>query len=118
MRKLIKLANRIVFQFDALACRRSLRGHADPGRDRGVEPVDRGPAGRHPARRRAVVDTLNQGYVVDTVLTTPTKWANVVSHAKILDRAPREGQDNLVVTGNLVGSPGWTSGRRRTCRPV
>jgi hypothetical protein len=102
MRKLIKLANKIAFQFDALAL--SAINSAVTQTQAAVAAWNTGTADplADVLLAAAQVDTLNQGYVVDTVLLTPTKWANLVSSAKILDRAPREGQDNLVLTGNLV----------------
>jgi hypothetical protein len=102
MRKLIKLANRIVFQFDALALSAISSAVTQTQAAVAAWNVSTADPLADILAAAAIIDTLNQGYVADTVLTTPTKWANVVSHAKILDRAPREGNNNLVLTGNLV----------------
>ncbi len=102
-RKLIKLANRIAFGFDALvisavasavtqtsaaAAAWSSTGSADPFAD-----ITLG---------ASVVDSLNQGYEVDTVRATPNRWARLISAAKVIERAPREGGDNLLLTGRMA----------------
>ncbi len=101
-RKLIKLANRLAFGFDSLVIsavasavtQTSAAGaawsstSADPFAD-----VTLG---------AAVVDSLNQGYEIDTVLATPTRWARLIAAAKIIERAPRESGDSLLLTGRLA----------------
>jgi hypothetical protein len=101
-RKLLKLANRIAFGFDSLvismiaskvtqtqaAIAAWNNGSADPFAD-----ITLG---------GAVVDSLNQGYEIDTVLATPNRWARLISAAKIIERAPREGNDTLLLTGRLA----------------
>lgn len=102
MRKLIKLANRIVFQFDALALSAISSAVTQTQAATAAWNTTNADPFADILLAAAQVDSLNQGYVVDTALTTPTAWARVVSNAKILDRAPREGNDNVVLTGNLV----------------
>ncbi|GGM53353.1 hypothetical protein ACFFX1_54945 [Dactylosporangium sucinum] len=102
-RKLIKLANRIAFGFDALtisavasavtqtqaaAAAWSNTSTADPFAD-----ITLG---------ASVVDALNQGYEIDTVLATPNRWARLIAAAKVIERAPREGGDTLLLTGRLA----------------
>jgi hypothetical protein len=101
-RKLIKLANRLAFGFDSLVIsavasavtQTSAAGaawsnaSADPFAD-----ITLG---------AAVVDSLNQGYEIDTVLATPTRWARLIAAAKIIERAPRESGDSLLLTGRLA----------------
>jgi hypothetical protein len=50
----------------------------------------------------SVVDSLNQGYEVDTVLATPNRWARLIAAAKVIERLPREGADTTLLTGRLV----------------
>jgi hypothetical protein len=102
-RKLIKLANRIAFGFDSLilsavasavtqtsaaAAAWSNTASADPFAD-----ITLG---------ASVVDSLNQGYEIDTVLATPNRWARLISAAKVIERAPRESGDSLLLTGRLA----------------
>ncbi|MGI5247781.1 hypothetical protein [Dactylosporangium sp. CA-139066] len=101
-RKLIKLANRIAFGFDALvisavasavtqtsaAVAAWSNSSADPFAD-----ITLG---------ASVVDSLNQGYEIDTVLCTPNRWARLIAAAKVIERAPREGSDTLLLTGRLA----------------
>jgi hypothetical protein len=102
-RKLIKLSNRIAFGFDALvisavasavtqtspaATAWSNTATADPFAD-----ITLG---------SSVVDALNQGYEIDTVLATPNRWARLISAAKVIERAPREGDGTLLITGRLA----------------
>jgi hypothetical protein len=102
LRKLIKLANRIVFQFDALAL--SAIGSA-------VTQTQAATAAWNTTNAdpladillaAAQVDTLNQGYVIDTVALTPTLFARLITASKVIDRAPREGDGSILSTGNMV----------------
>lgn len=102
-RKLIKLANRIAFGFDALVISAvatavtqtspavaawSSASTADPFAD-----ITLG---------ASVVDSLNQGYEIDTVLATPNRWARLIAAAKVIERAPRESDAGLLITGRLA----------------
>lgn len=101
-RRMVKLANRIAFGFDALilsavaslvtqtstATAAWSTTTADPFADIAVAA--------------SIPDSLNQGYEIDTVLATPLRWARLISAAKVIERAPREGSDTLLVTGRLA----------------
>jgi hypothetical protein len=50
----------------------------------------------------SIPDSLNQGYEIDTVLASPLRWARLISAAKVIDRAPRESNDSLLITGRLA----------------
>lgn len=105
-RKLIKLANRIAFQFDALCL--SAIGSAvtqtqaataawnTAGADQFLDVLLSG----------ATVDGLNLGYSVDTIVAKPIPWARLVAASKVLDHAPRDTATNPVITGNLVSFAG------------
>lgn len=107
MRKLVKLANRIVFQFDALclsavnsAVTQTSAAIAAWNATNADQLADVLLAG-------AVIDSLNLGYAADTVLLTPTQFARIVAAAKIIQNTPRE-SGNLVLTGNLISLGGLT----------
>lgn len=101
-RKLIKLANRIAFGFDALVISAvasavtQTQAVAAAWSNSAADPFADITLGA------AVVDSLNQGYEIDTVLATPIRWARLISAAKIIERAPRESNDNLLLTGRLA----------------
>lgn len=108
MRKLLKLSNRIVFQFDSMvlsavgsavtqtrpASAAWDSANADPFLDVLLGGAD--------------VDTLNQGYTTNVVLLTPIYFARLLAAAKILDRLPREGADNPILTGRMIQIAGMT----------
>lgn len=112
MRKLTKLANQIVFQFDALCL--SAIGSA-------VTQTQPATAAWSAATADPLADILlgaaqidgrNQGYVVDTVLVKPIGFARLISTSKVIERAPREGEGSILATGNLVKIAGldiWKS---------
>lgn len=108
-RKLVKLANQIVFGFDALCLSAiataitqtqaatvtwSTTATADPFLDIML-------AG-------AIPDTLNQGYDVDVIALSPVYFARALSAVKIVQSMPREGSDTLVVTGRVITIAGLT----------
>jgi len=101
-RKLIKLANRIAFGFDALVL--SAVGSAVVQTSPAAAAWSA--AGADPfadiTLAGSVVDALNQGYEVDTVLATPNRWARLIAAAKVIERAPRESDDSLLLTGRLA----------------
>jgi hypothetical protein len=102
LRKLIKLANRIAFGFDALclsavatavtqtqaatASWTTPTGSTDPFAD--------------VALAIAQVDTLNQGYSPDMLLASPTRYARLISASKILQQVPRE-SDPFILSGRM-----------------
>ena len=101
-RKMIKLANRVAFGFDSLvlsAVASAVTQQSGAGvawNNSSADPFADITLGA------AVVDSLNQGYEVDTVLATPTRWARLIASAKIIERAPRESNDSLLLTGRLA----------------
>ncbi len=101
-RKMIKLANRIAFGFDSLI----LSAVASAVTQTSAATAAWSNASADPfadiTLGAAVVDSLNQGYEVDTVLATPTRWARLIASAKIIERAPRESNDSLLLTGRLA----------------
>lgn len=101
-RKLIKLANRIAFGFDALTI--SAVASAVTQTSAAVAAWNNASADQFAdiTLGSAVVDSLNQGYEIDTVLATPIKWARLIASAKIIERAPRESNDSLLLTGRLA----------------
>lgn len=52
-------------------------------------------------------DELNKGYSFTTAVMRPTLWAQALTRAKIVDRAPREGRDALLLTGRLFSIAGY-----------
>lgn len=108
-RKLRKLVNQVVFGFDALclsavgsAVTQTQAAVATWATTATADPfLDIMLAG-------AIPDSLNQGYSVDAILLSPTYFARAVATAKILSNAPREGNSNIVVTGNMIQLAGLT----------
>jgi hypothetical protein len=101
-RKLIKLANRIAFGFDSLVLSAvasavtQTQAAAAAWSNSSADPFADITLGA------SVVDSLNQGYEIDTVLATPNRWARLIAAAKVIERAPREGNDSLLLTGRLA----------------
>lgn len=108
-RKLVKLANRVAFDFDALvlstistAITQESDAVADWATTATADPfLDIMLAG-------AVVDELNQGYATDTIALKPTEFARAVAAAKIIERMPREGDSTLLITGRMIQVAGIT----------
>lgn len=107
-RKLIKLANRIAFGFDALVLS-AIATAVTQEQDVAVNWTD---STADPfldiMLGGAVVDELNQGYDVNVIALTPTEFARAVAAAKIIERMPREGSDTLVITGRMIQIAGIT----------
>lgn len=107
-RKLIKLANRIAFGFDAL-CLSAIATAVTQEQDvasawsgSSADPfLDIMLGG-------AVVDELNQGYDVNVIALKPTEFARAVAAAKVIERMPREGDSSLVITGRMIQIAGIT----------
>lgn len=101
-RKLLKMANRIVFHHDALALaaiatavtqtQAAAAAWNTTGADQFLDIL----------LSDAVIDELNMGYSVDTVVTRPTKWAYLVARLAKINALPRETADNVIATGNIV----------------
>lgn len=105
-RKLVKIANRIVYGFDS----RCLSLIAS-----GVTQTQAVAAAWNTATADqlldvllagAVVDQLDEGFEVTAMALKPVPWARLVAATKILDHAPREGGANPVLTGKMVSFAG------------
>jgi hypothetical protein len=107
-RKLLKLANQIVFGFDALV----LSAIASAVTQTQAASAAWNTAGADPFLDAmlggAIVDSLNQGYDVDTIALSPTYFARAVAATKIIERMPREGDSTLLVTGRMIKVAGLT----------
>lgn len=106
MRKFTKIANRIAVGFDGrvLSAIGSAVDQTQPAAAAwsaaGADPfLDAMLAG-------AVVDSLDEGYEVDTLVAKPVPFARMVAQAKIMNALPREG-DNVVLTGRMVQIAGY-----------
>jgi hypothetical protein len=101
-RKMIKLANRIAFGFDALTISAVATAVTQTSAAVAAWSTSSADPFADITLGASVVDALNQGYEIDTVLATPNRWARLISAAKIIERAPRESGDNLLLTGRLA----------------
>lgn len=101
-RKLIKLANRIAFGFDALVISAVASAVTQTSGAVAAWSTSSADPFADVTLGASVVDSLNQGYEIDTVLATPNRWARLISAAKVIERAPREGGDTLLLTGRLA----------------
>ncbi|MEV0214287.1 hypothetical protein [Micromonospora sp. NPDC050695] len=101
-RKMIKLANRIAFGFDSLILSAVASAVTQTSTATAAWNTTNADPFADITLGAAVVDSLNQGYEVDTVLATPTRWARLIASAKIIERAPRESNDSLLLTGRLA----------------
>jgi hypothetical protein len=107
-KRMVKLANQIVFGFDALV----LSSIATAVTQTSAAAAAWNTAGADPfldaMLAGAIPDSLNQGYSADTIALSPTYFARAVAATKILDRMPREGDSTLVVTGKMIQVAGLT----------
>lgn len=101
-RKLVKIANRIVFGFDQRCL--SVIGS-------GITQTQAVAAAWNTANADqlldvllagAVVDGLDDGFEINTLVLKPVPWARLVAATKILNAAPRESGSNPVLTGTMV----------------
>lgn len=105
-RKLLKLANKLVFGFDALCLSAvgtavtQTQAAAAAWNTAGAEPfLDVLLSG-------AKVDELNQGYNVDAIVARPIKWAYLVNLLAKMGALPRETAANVIATGTVVDVAG------------
>lgn len=107
MRKLTKIANRIVVGFDGRVI--SAIGSA-------VTQTQAASAAWNTANADpfldamlagSVVDDLEEGFAVDTLVAKPVAYARLVAQAKIMNALPRE-SDNVVLTGRMTQIAGYT----------
>jgi hypothetical protein len=108
MRDLVKIANQLVFQQDATA----LAAIASA-----VTKTTAGAAAWTAGTSNPFLDVLladasiqeeNQGYSADTVVTTPTLFANAVGRATVLNFLPREAGNVLTRDINQIDLAGKT----------
>jgi hypothetical protein len=101
-RRMIKLANRLAFGFDALILSVVASAVTQTSAAAAVWSSTTADPFADITLAASVSDTLNQGYEIDTVLATPTRWARLIAAAKVIERAPRESGDSLLITGRLA----------------
>jgi len=107
-RALVKIANRIAFGFDALTLAAigsavtQTSAASDAWSNASADPF------LDAMLAAAVSDSLNLGYSVDTFVLTPTYYARMVAAAKVIERLPREGADQPILTGNVLRIGGQT----------
>lgn len=110
MRDLIKIANRLVFQNDALALAaiasavvKTIAAHGTWDGTTGADPL------QDSLLAAAAVEEENMGYSVDTVATTPTKFAYAISSAVKQGILPRESANNAATNNiNAIDIAGLT----------
>lgn len=110
MRDLIKIANRLVFQNDALtlaaiasAVVKTIAAHATWDGTTSADPL------QDSLLAAAAVEEENMGYSVDTVATTPTKFAYAISSAVKQGILPRESANNAATNNiNAIDIAGLT----------
>jgi hypothetical protein len=106
-RKLIKLANRIVFQFDARCL--SAIGSAVTATHAATAAWNNAAADQllDVLLAAAEVDLLEEGFNVDLIALKPTYWARLVASKAVLQFAAMPGGGNPILTGNLVEFAGY-----------
>jgi hypothetical protein len=107
-RRMIKLANRLAFGFDALilsAIASAVTQTSPAGTAWSTSTAD---PFADITLAASVSDSLNQGYDIDTVLATPTRFARLIAAAKVIERLPREGNNTTLITGRLAVVAGLT----------
>jgi hypothetical protein len=110
MRDLVKIANRLVFQNDALALAaiasavvKTTPAHGTWDGTTGADPL------QDSLLASASVEEENQGYMVDTIATTPTKFAYAISSAVKAGILPRESANNAATNNiNAIDIAGLT----------
>ena len=107
-RNMIKLANRLAFGFDALILSAVGSAVTQTYAAAAAWSATTAQPFADVVGAAAVADTLNQGYDCDICLCTPTKWAQAISASGIIDRAPRESDNSLLLTGRIVTIAGFT----------
>lgn len=108
MRRLRKIANRLVFYQDGAtlsAVASKVTQTSSPTNKwntaDGNPFVDIGLAG-------ATIDEQNKGYAANFVALTPTLFVYAISRAAVLDYMPRETANNIIATGNMAQIAGVT----------
>jgi hypothetical protein len=107
-RKLVKLANRVVFGFDARVL--SAIGSAVTA----THPVEAAWTDANADQlldvllAAAEVDMLEQGFTVDTIALKPTYWARLAASKPVLQFGAMPGAGNAILTGNLFEFGGYS----------
>jgi hypothetical protein len=109
-RKMLKLANRIAFGFDALCLSAVATSvtQTQAATASWTTPTTNTDPFTDVALAIAQIDTLNQGYAPDMLLATPTRYARLISAAKVAAMLPREGNDPFVLAGRMFTFAGLT----------
>jgi hypothetical protein len=103
MRRLTKVANRLIFNSDAITLSAIASAVTQTqAATNGVWGTTGSTVFADVMLAAAQVDSLNQGYVPDTVLLSPTKYAQAISSPNVLGAMPREDRQNITATGNMV----------------
>lgn len=107
-RKILKLANRIAFGFDALVLSAvgsavtQTQAAAAAWNTAGADPfLDAMLSG-------AVIDQLDEGFMPNVILARPVPYARLVAAAKVLENLPREGTSQVLLTGRVTQIAGLT----------
>ncbi|WP_292603654.1 hypothetical protein [Nocardioides sp. REDSEA-S30_B4] len=100
--KMSRLANTVVWGFDSIA----LSAIATTVLESTDAAAVWGTASADPLLdvmlAKAAIDEEDAGYEADTIVATPTKWAQLVAATKVLEASPREAADSNVLSGNMI----------------
>jgi hypothetical protein len=107
-RKLLKIANRIAINFDSLV----LSAVGSAVTETQAATAAWSAAGANPfldaMLSEAKIDELDEGFMPDVILCRPVPFARLVAAAKTMDYLPREGGNNVLLTGRVVVIAGLT----------
>ncbi len=109
-RNLLKMANRLVFNLDAqvLAAVASAVTQTQAGTAAWSSPSTADPLA-DVLLAAAQIDSLNMGYLADTVVLTPTLFARAISANKVIQNMPRENSaNNITLNANMAQIGGMT----------
>jgi len=100
-RKLVKMANRIVYGFDSRCLSLMASGITQTQAASAAWNLSTADHLLDVLLASAKVDELDEGFEINAIALKPTAWARLISASKILAMQPREGGDNAVMTGNM-----------------
>lgn len=100
-RKLVKMANRIVYGFDSRCL--SLIASGVTQTQPAVAAWNLATADQllDVLLASAKVDELDEGFEVNAIAMKPVAWARLISASKILAMQPREGGNNVMISGKM-----------------
>jgi hypothetical protein len=107
-RKLLKIANRIAFNFDGLVLSAVGSAVTQTSAAESAWNVDGANPFLDAMLAQAEIDELDEGYLPNVILARPVPYARLVAAAKTMDYLPREGGNNVVLTGRVVQIAGLT----------